>query len=31
MHTYAGSTLHDPVTLTFDLLILRSVHAYILP
>jgi len=31
MHTHVGSTIHNPVTLTFDLLIWGSMHADILP
>ena len=27
MHTFAGSTFHNPVTLTFDLMISGSTHA----
>jgi len=31
MHTYASSTLHNPVTLTFDNLTSGSMHAKVLP
>ena len=31
VHTHAGSTLHNPVTLTFDLVISGSMHAEVLP
>jgi len=31
LHLHAVSTLHDPVTLTFELLTSESVHAEILP
>jgi len=31
LQTHAGSTLCNPVTLTFDLLTLGSVHADVLP
>jgi len=31
MHTHAGSSLHNPVTLTFDILTSGSMHAEVLP
>ena len=31
MHTDAGSTLHNPLALTFDLLISGSLHVQVLP